>query len=100
MRFHVQDGLEYYEKANDLYDLFQTDDLKDIPALGAPFDASVDAGGGSDTHTASQLPALARLREVLYSDEVLAYVEAVTGIRVNKTADMHGIIFRKTGAAV
>lgn len=67
--------LTYHVRANDLFEFFQSDDLK-----------SVDA---------SSHPAVAKLRAAIYSPEFLAAVTAVTGVELNDTVDMSAAIYKK-----
>ena len=71
----VKEGLaheSYTRRSMDLYDFYQTDDLKNI-----------------------QESSICTLREALYGPEFRQFIHSVTSIQVNDTIDMSGLVFQE-----
>lgn len=65
---------EFFPKSNDLYDFFQTEDLK-----------------------LATTPALMRLKDTLYGKEFLKFMETVSGCKLTSKVDMAGLLFPQGG---
>ena len=65
---------KYFEKSNDLYDFFQTEDLKLCTTKN-----------------------ISALRKQLYSKEFLSIIEQISGIALSNNVDMAGLKFLKHG---
>lgn len=68
-------SLSYHVKANDLYEFFQSDDLKSVT---------------SSTH-----PYISSLRDNIYSPKFLDAVSSITGVELNETVDMSGAVYNR-----